>query len=260
LLIDAATEVPKEEKLEDKTEDIAANYGDDASNHPVFKNTTSKRLTLDELVAQCVIFFVAGYHTSSATLSFASYLLALNQDVQKKVHQELKQVLQETNGLLTYEAVQKMKYLDNVISETLRLYPPAFKLSRISETNYKLRDTGVTIPKGMTLSVPVYAMHRDPELFQNPEHFNPDRFSPEQRAKQIPYSYMPFGAGPRNCVGMRFALLEIKVCLVQIICNFHISACPETKVPLEFGRSRNLLQPNNIVLRIVSRSDNPLKE
>ncbi|GFT90518.1 cytochrome P450 3A4, partial [Nephila pilipes] len=161
-------------------------------------------------------------------------------------------------GKLTYEALQNMKYMDNVISETLRLFPPAVRLERKAVGDYKLADTGITIPKGMIVTIPSYAMHRDPELFPEPERFDPDRFTPEERAKRDQYSYLPFGAGPRNCVGMRFALMEIKVCLACVVANFKIKRCPETKVPLKFLVGAGLLQPIDVTVALERRDDNPI--
>ncbi|XP_042912209.1 cytochrome P450 3A6 [Parasteatoda tepidariorum] len=255
LLIDSADEISKEEKTDESTDDITQNYGEESSNHSVFKNVMAKHLSMDELTAQCLIFFLAGYHTTSVTLSFTSYLLALHQDIQEKLFQEISDILKKTKGQLTYEAVQEMKYLDNVISESLRLYPALVRLERTSAADVKLGDTGLIIPKGMLVGIPINAMHRDPTLFNNPEKFNPDRFSPEEREKIQPYSYLPFGAGPRNCVGMRFALLEIKVCLVYVVSTFHINISSETKVPLEFDKGQGLLRPKPINLKFLRRDN-----
>ncbi|GFY77061.1 cytochrome P450 3A31 [Trichonephila inaurata madagascariensis] len=233
LLMDTAKEVsedPKSEFNQKDEDDMAAVYGEVDTNHQVFKSVTKKNLSMDELVAQCVIFFIAGYDTTGSTLAFATYMLALNQDVQEKAYQEIVEVLQDTNGELTYEAVQNMKYLDNIISETLRLFPPGIILERLAVADYKLGDTGITIPKGMIVTIPAYAMQRDPENFPNPEKFDPNRFTPEERAKRDLYAYLPFGAGPRNCVGMRFALMEVKICLAYVIANFKIIKSPKTKV------------------------------
>ncbi|GFS67856.1 cytochrome P450 9e2, partial [Nephila pilipes] len=127
LLMDSAKEVAQEQKWDSTNveDQITSNYGQDESTHQTTKNIANKKLSLDELVGQCVIFFLAGYDTTASTLSFASYLLALNPGIQNKLYEELREVLQRHKGELTYEALQDMKYLDNVISETLRLYPPA---------------------------------------------------------------------------------------------------------------------------------------
>jgi len=260
LLIDTAKEVSKEEKWEeDKDTDLANNYGQEVAGQNVYKSTVTKNLSMDELVAQCVIFFIAGYDTTASTLSFATYFLALNEDVQEKARQEIKDCLKESKGELTYEAVQSMKYLDNVISETLRLYPPATRLERKADENYKLGDTGITVTKDMMVTVPIYAIHRDSKYFPDPEKFDPDRFTTEERATRDPYTYMPFGAGPRNCVGMRFALLEVKIALIHAISHFNIKKCPQTNIPMEFCNGVALLQPKDIFLNMEPRSDCPLK-
>ncbi|GFS60787.1 hypothetical protein NPIL_4021, partial [Nephila pilipes] len=103
-------------------------------------------------------------------------------------------------------------------------------LERLAEADFKLGDTGITIPKGMIVSIPNYALQHDPKLFPDPEKFDPNRFTAEERAKRDPYAYLPFGAGPRNCVGMRFALMEIKICLACTVSHFEMLRCSETKV------------------------------
>ncbi|XP_054713411.1 cytochrome P450 3A8-like isoform X1 [Uloborus diversus] len=255
LLMDTADEVQEQEQQDNEKEDLTENYGKDDTNPQVFKSVSNKSLSYNELIAQCIIFFLAGYDTTASTLSFASYLLALNPDVQEKLIAELDGALKASNGELTYDSLQEMKYLDNVISETLRLYPPAVRLERVAEQDYILGDTGITIPKDMVVTIPTCAMHKDPKLFPNPEKFDPDRFSAEERAKRDQYTYMPFGSGPRNCVGMRFALMEIKVCLAFILSNFRVKKCPQTQVPLEFYIGQQLLQPKNVTVQMEIRKD-----
>ncbi|KAG8174241.1 hypothetical protein JTE90_025806 [Oedothorax gibbosus] len=184
LLMDTAKEV--EDDIKEEGADIASNYGGQEDINPhIFKSVTSKSLSRNELVAQCVIFFIAGYDTTASTLSLASYFLALNPDVQEKVRTEVDEALKESDGELTY--VKSMKYLDNIISETLRLYPPIHRLERSADTDYKLKNTEITLRKGMLVSVPIYGMHRDPNFYPDPEKFDPDRFTPEEKAKRDPY-------------------------------------------------------------------------
>ncbi|KAG8175867.1 hypothetical protein JTE90_026993, partial [Oedothorax gibbosus] len=216
-------------------------------------------MSMDELVAQCVIFFLAGYDTTSSTLCFASYFLASNPDIQEKLAQEVHEAIQETKGELTYEAIQNMKYLDNVISETLRLCSPVIRLERSADADYVLGDTGITVEKGTVVNIPVFALHRDPQIYPDPEKFDPDRFTPEERAKRDQFAYLPFGAGPRNCVAMRFALMELKVCLAHVIANFNLKRCAETKVPLQFNMgNQGLLQPKELLLSLEIRKNSPL--
>ncbi|CAL1286913.1 unnamed protein product [Larinioides sclopetarius] len=257
LLMDTAQEVAQEQKWESVSdqEDITSNYEQVDSTQPAIKTTSNKHLSLDELVGNCVIFFLAAYDTTATTLNFASYLLALNPEIQENAYKEIREVLQRCKGELTYEALQEMKYLDNIISETLRLYPPAPRLERIADVEAKLGDTGITIPKGMLVTIPSYALHKDPQYFPDPDKFDPDRFNLEERTKRNPYAYLPFGAGPRNCVGMRFALMEAKVCLAHIVANFEMQRCSETKVPLEFCLGPGVLHAKSIILKLKERKE-----
>ncbi|GIY47675.1 cytochrome P450 3A11 [Caerostris extrusa] len=256
LLMDTAKETVEQDQEVEKEEGIASNYKMEESSSQPIKNISNKNLSADELVGQCVIFFIAGYDTTAATLSMTSYLLALHPEIQDKLHKEIKEVLQQTKGELTYEAIQEMKYLDNVIAETLRLYPPVNRLERVADADFKLADTGITIPKGMIVTIPNYAIHRDPKIFLDPEEYNPDRFSAEEKAKREQYTYLPFGAGPRNCVGMRFALMEIKVCLAYVVANFKLQRCPQTKVPLEFHLGPGILMnAKQTILKVSERTD-----
>ncbi|GFU00310.1 cytochrome P450 3A14 [Nephila pilipes] len=207
LLLDTAEEQKVEIKSSEKSDDILNNYAAD-ENDQVFKNFKGKKtLSTNELIAQCVIFFLAGFETTASTLAFVSYYLALNPDVQDKLVAEIDETVKEGNGELTYEAIQNMKYLDNVISETLRINPPSVRLERVTGEDYKLGDTGVVVPKGTTITIPIYAIQRDAKYFPNPETFDPDRFaSPEGQCKPLAkyVFYFAFGTGPRGYVGMRF--------------------------------------------------------
>ncbi|GBN31144.1 Cytochrome P450 3A13 [Araneus ventricosus] len=258
LLMDTAKELQEDGNPKEKeSEDIGSPYGGVSTDHQVFRNVSKKNISMKELVAQCVVFFIGGYETVSSVLAFTAYLLALHPDIQERVHEELVEAIKQSNGELTYETLQNMKYLDNVISETMRLYPPAIRTERMAFEDYKLGDTGITIPKGTIVTIPIYAMHRDPEVFPDPEKFDPDRWTSEESQKRDQLAYLPFGAGPRNCVAMRFALIELKVCLAYTILNFKISKSPQTKVPLQFYLVQGILQ-QKVFVAMEERADAPV--
>jgi cytochrome P450 len=122
-----------------------------------------------------------------------------------------------------------LEYLDAVISETLRIFPPATALERSASEDIVLGSEQIKVNKGDIIHVPVYALHRDPENFPEPESFKPERFLAENRSHH-PYSYLPFGAGPRNCVARRLALMEAKLALLYSVYNFKFSATQKTDV------------------------------
>ncbi|XP_076352547.1 cytochrome P450 3A8-like [Tachypleus tridentatus] len=243
-------------KLQNSKEDIknVNNYGYEEENFKFFNNKLqNKYLTEDELVAQCVIFFLAGYETTASALSYIVYLLALNQDCQNKLYQEIDETIPSQEHE-TYEAISSMKYLDAVVCETTRIYPPASLGERRALEDYTFDDIGLTIPKDTPVRFPIYAMHHDPKNFPDPEKFDPDRFLPENKSNIVPYTYIPFGAGPRNCIGMRFALMEIKLCLVHILRHLRFVPCSETKVPLKFLPAAGLTQVSDVTLKVERRN------
>ena len=105
------------------------------------------------------------------------------------------------------ETLSRLPYVDAVVSESLRKYPPAFLTQReITAAEYRIPELDLTLPKGTFLVIPIYALHHCDQFFPHPDQFDPDRFLPENRHQIAPYSYLPFGAGPRNCIGMKLAL------------------------------------------------------
>lgn len=167
-------------------------------------------------------------------MQFALYELARNQEVQNKLREEIKRVSAKHKGELTYEAVMsEMEYLGRVVdgkkekkiyiqlfkiniqckysvAETLRKYPPGFVLGRMCTRDFRIPDSNVTIEKGTNVVIPVFGMHKDERYFPDPEKFDPDRFTEEQKATRHNYAYLPFGEGPRNCIGKVFIFLLTK--------------------------------------------------
>ncbi|XP_077563553.1 cytochrome P450 3A24-like isoform X2 [Haemaphysalis longicornis] len=216
---------------------------------------SSKRLTEVEAMAQCVLFFLAGQDTTSSTLAFAAYLLALHPDVQEKLRTEVDECMAVHGPEPGLDVISRLKYLHCVTSEALRLYPPAARLQRIAHEDYVLGDTRIKVPKDCAVVIPIYAMHRDPEFFPDPESFNPERFSDENVDAIRPYTYLPFGAGPRNCVGMRLALQAVKLCLLHSVHSVQFVRTENTKVPLKIKRGLGVLTAEDITVGIRRRPD-----
>ncbi|KAL1768869.1 cytochrome P450 3A9 [Sigmodon hispidus] len=205
-----------------------------------------------EIIAQSVLFIIAGYDTTSSTLAFALYLLATHPDVQKKLQEEIDAAL-PNKAPPNYDKVMELEYLDMVLNEILRLYPVGNRLERVCKQDVEI--DGVFIPKGSVVIVPIYALHQDPQYWPEPEEFCPERFSKENKGNISPYVYLPFGNGPRNCIGMRFALMSMKLALTKVLQNFSFQPCKETQIPLKISR-KPLLQPEKpIVLKVVPRDE-----
>jgi cytochrome P450 family 6 len=204
-----------------------------------------------KMAAQAVVFFSAGNDTTSITLTFALYELALNQDMQDRLRQELKENCDD-NGDFTYEVLQKMKYLDMVLKETHRKYPLTTFLIREAFDNYTFEETGLTLEKGTSIFVPLAGLHYDPEYYPNPEKYDPERFSDENKAKIVPYTFMPFGEGPRICIGERFAHLVSKLALAHVVKDFAFEVSDSTSVPLQLDESTLFLQnKGGLMLKVV---------
>ncbi|NWU27803.1 CP3A9 protein, partial [Dyaphorophyia castanea] len=214
-------------------------------------NDSYKALTDIEVLAQAFIFIFAGYEPTSNTLGYLAYELALHPDVQQKVLQEIDTVL-PNKAPLTYDAIMKLEYLDMTVNETLRMYPLGGRIERTCKKDVEIN--GVTIPKGVVVTIPPYVLHRDPEYWPNPDEFRPERFSKENKESIDQYTYLPFGAGPRNCIGMRFALLTLKVAITSLLQHFTFQTCKETQIPIKLS-SVGLLTPEKpIVLKLVPRT------
>ncbi|XP_032111157.1 cytochrome P450 3A21 [Sapajus apella] len=215
------------------------------------KETESHKALSDlELVAQSIIFIFAGYETTSSTLSFIMYELATHPDVQQKLQEEIDAVL-PNKAPATYDTVLQMEYLDMVVNETLRLFPLAMRLERVCKKDVEIN--GMFIPKGVVVMIPSYALHYDPKYWTEPEKFLPERFSKKNKDNIDPYIYTPFGTGPRNCIGMRFALMNMKLALIRVLQNFSFKPCKETQIPLKLRLGGLLQTEKPIVLKVEPR-------
>lgn len=213
-----------------------------------------KGATLEELAAQVFIFFAAGFETTSITFSFCLYELAQNLEVQSYVREEINNVLSEHNGCITYEAISKMKYANQVLEETLRKYPPVAYIGRKCEKSYRIPDTSVILDEGTFVDISILGIHHDPEYYPDPDSFDPERFSDEAKKLRKPFTYLPFGEGPRICIGQRFAMVQLKVGLAVLLRDFEISLNERTKTPIEYEPYSFTLSPKqNIILNITRK-------
>ncbi|CAI9741134.1 cytochrome P450 3A8 [Octopus vulgaris] len=210
---------------------------------------TKRGITDDEILAQSVIIFLAGYETTASTLTFFTHSMATNPETQQKLYEEITEVLGE--DLPDYDNVQKLPYLDMCMDETLRMYPIGTSLDR--QCNKACTIKGVKFPEKLTVRIAVDALHYDPKYYPEPEKFIPERFSEEAKSKQIPFTYLPFGGGPRMCLGMRLAKLEFKVAAVQMIRNFKILPTEKTENPLILDDTVLLAAKNGVWVKFERR-------
>lgn len=152
-----------------------------------------ERLTVNELAAQAFVFFLAGFETSSTVMTFALYELALNPDIQERLREEIKMILARHENQITYGAMMEMTYMEMVIDEVLRMYPPATLLLRVARDDYQIPGTELTIEKDTLVIIPIYAIQRDADIYENPEKFDPERFSEENKAKRHAMAFLAFG-------------------------------------------------------------------
>ncbi|KAK9501873.1 hypothetical protein O3M35_012515 [Rhynocoris fuscipes] len=182
--------------------------------------------TEDIMIGNAFTFLNAGFEATSGVILFTLYELGKNLEIQNKVRKEIQKHVEEAGGILTYDALKKMAYLEQCVKESLRLYPPSPVLQRVCTKDY-ITTNGFKISKGIVLIIPIALVHKDPNIYPEPEEFRPERFDPDQ--KLPPCAFLPFGNGPRICIAMRFALMEVKHCLAKLLMNHEYKLSPSTK-------------------------------
>jgi len=191
-------------------------------------------LDINEIAAQSFVFFLAGFETSSTLMNYAFFELAKDKVCQEKLREEILTVLKKYDGEICYDSIMEMKYLQQVIDETLRLYPPVPIINRQCNEDYKLPNMDFTIEKGQTIMIPAYSLHHDEEYYPDPERFDPERFAPENKDRLVPYTFLPFGEGPRICIGLRFGYLQAKVGMVYLLKKYRIGLAEGVPHKLSF--------------------------
>nr|XP_022908458.1 cytochrome P450 9e2-like [Onthophagus taurus]XP_022908459.1 cytochrome P450 9e2-like [Onthophagus taurus] len=217
------------------------------------------QITDTDIAAQALIFFFAGFETVSIAMCFMGYELTVNPDIQERLQKEIDETIESCEGTLTYEALMKMKYMDMVVSETLRKWPPAVGSDRVCNETFTIEpknpgEKAITLQKGDIIWFPTNAIQRDPKYYPNPDKFDPERFSDENKHNIKPYTYLPFGLGPRNCIGSRFALLELKTIFFHLLRNFDLVVTEKTQIPLKLSKkSFNMIAENGMWIGLKPR-------
>ncbi|XP_060525291.1 cytochrome P450 6A1-like [Cylas formicarius] len=194
------------------------------------KKTDHSAMTFMELAAQCFVFFIGGFGTSSDVMTHALYELSIHQDIQAKLRKSIVEGLEKYNNEMSYQAIQEITDLENVVNETMRKYPIAPVLPRRCTKTYTVPESDLVIEKGTKVWLPVTGFHYDPEFYPNPEKFNPDRFNIDHPDYRPDVLFLPFGDGPRQCIGLRFGLLQSKVGLATILKNYKVSLNDQTDI------------------------------
>ncbi|XP_053995327.1 cytochrome P450 9e2-like [Hylaeus anthracinus] len=211
------------------------------------RDTNGRQLSIDEMTNQAFVFFLGGFDTTSNLMCFAAHEIAANPDVQAKLRAEIENVMRKTNGKPTYDALKDMKYMDAVLDETNRLYPAAGFLDRVCVKEFELEPANpdskpITMKPGDVVWFLPFATQRDPKIYPNPLKFDPDRFLNAEISQN---TYMPFGIGPRICIGNRFALLENKIMLFYLLLRCEIEPCAKTTIPMRFSKKTAVLTADN---------------
>ncbi|KAG5323942.1 C4G15 protein, partial [Acromyrmex heyeri] len=181
-------------------------------------------LTDEEVKEQVDTIMFEGHDTTAAASSFFLSIMGCHPDIQEKVIQELDEIFGDSDRPATFQDTLEMKYLERCLMETLRMYPPVPIIARTIKTDLKLASGDYTIPAGSTVIVTTFKMHRQPHLYPNPEIFDPDNFLPEKTANRHYYAFVPFSAGPRSCVGRKYAMLKLKIILSTIMRNYRVKS------------------------------------
>jgi len=208
-----------------------------------------QQLTREELRNELLIFYLAGHDTSANVLNWALLELARNPVVHANVMNEIDSVMGDTDKLTcpTHAQLEEMPYLEMVLKETLRLYPAAPSITRMVPETFEFK--GMVFPKGTSLSSSMFLIHRDPELWPEPEKFDPERFSKDNCADRHTFAFLPFSAGPRICIGKNFFYMESKILLVTMLRSLKFEV-DTSKEAARLTRSKGLLKATSNWLKV----------
>ncbi|XP_072396492.1 cytochrome P450 4d2-like [Diabrotica undecimpunctata] len=205
----------------------------------------------EDIRAEVDTFMFEGHDTTTSGIAYTLYALAENPEVQKKLYNEIVDILgNDKNMDLTISNLNDLKYLDIVVKEAFRIYSPVPLIERKIVEDMDL--DGITVPKGTDVTIFLYGMNHDPKVFANPEKFEPERFLPENISRRHTFAYLPFSAGPRNCIGQRFAVYEVKLSVIKFLLKFELIQDPNF-IP-QHGLSSILKSKNGLKVKLRLRN------
>jgi len=202
-----------------------------------------------------MLFFAVGHETTATLLSSCGLFLSLYPNLQERLYREVHEAFENEKGDISYETLLELQYLDAFISEALRFYTPTLTFDREASEDVDIDVDGFkfTIPKGMGVVIPFHAIHHDPDNYEDPECFDPDRFMPQNKHKIKPCTFIPFGSGPRFCLASRFALIEAKLALANLVNRYKFVRSEGTIWPPKFKHHYMLLQMEWPKIRFIDR-------
>ncbi|XP_041978263.1 cytochrome P450 6B5-like isoform X2 [Aricia agestis] len=208
------------------------------------RGMVSLEVTNDLLAAQCMLFFAAGFETSSTTIALTLFELAKNKEAQERVIEEVDDYMERNDGRVEFGCIEELPYLKACVNEAMRIYPILGILTRETMDDYEL-PSGLRVEKGVRIHIPVYHLHHDPKYFPEPEKFIPERFLGEAKNTVKPYKYMPFGEGARICIGKRFSRMQMVPAFLTIFREYSITLAEGMTRTLDFEPGGLVTQPRD---------------
>lgn len=181
-----------------------------------------RRMSHSQVRGEALTLLLAGHETTAVAMTWTWYLLSQHPEIEARLHHELDTVLEGRPPNM--EDLESLPYTKQVLAESMRLYPPAYMLDRHPSEDIFIR--GYRVPRGSYIFVSPYATHRDPALYADPERFDPDRWLPEREQELPRFAYLPFGVGPRACIGQSFAWIEASLALATVAQQWRFELCP----------------------------------
>lgn len=221
----------------DKEEEVGGDM-DQYHRDMKFSHKKKRNLTEQDVISNLMILLMVGYDTTGMTLAFILYALAENPEVQEKLQHEVDEVWKDAGGTFPdYTKIQGLSYCEMVIMETLRFYTPVASTTRACVEDYRVPGSDLVIKKNDMVTFNAIFLHKDPKNWSHPDIFHPDHWTPEEKSQRSPHAFQGFGQGPRACLGMRFALLELKVALTMIVRHLQLVPGTKTVKPLELDKA-----------------------